>query len=249
MLSLVIDDIGSAVLAPVLAVQDLETSPPLRTLQRNEILFEAGDLKTHLYRIETGAICIYVTHPNKTREIIEFALAGDVVGMGFLERHATSACAVVETKVICLGLDEIDRLTAEDVRAKSRFDDSVEREFALRRDYISTMGASRPLVQLAAFLTAVAHQNENEGRDPTVIDDTLECAVVAGYLGISVAQLAEMLVELEELGLIEPAPHHGMRIVDMERLEALSDEIADPLLQSDLPDADRLLPGSLASIG
>lgn len=244
MLSLLIEDIGSPVLAPVSAGQPLMASAPVRALQRNEMLFEAGDLKTHLYRIETGAICIYVTHPNKTREIIEFALAGDLVGMGFLERHATSARAVIDTEVRCLGLDEIDRLTAEDARAKARFDDAVEREFALRRDYVSNAGASRPLVQLAAFLIAVAHQNEHEGRDPTVIDDTLECAVVAGYLGISVERLAEMLVEFEERGLIQPAPDHGMRIVDMDRLEALADEIAGPVLQSDLPDARRFLPGS-----
>jgi hypothetical protein len=64
-LSLVIEDIGSPVLAPISADQGLAPSAPLRTLQRNEMLFEAGDLKTHLYRIETGAICIYVTHPNK----------------------------------------------------------------------------------------------------------------------------------------------------------------------------------------
>ena len=244
MLSLLIEDIGSPVLAPVSAGQPLMASAPVRALQRNEMLFEAGDLKTHLYRIETGAICIYVTHPNKTREIIEFALAGDLVGMGFLERHATSARAVIDTEVSCLGLDEIDRLTAEDARAKARFDDAVEREFALRRDYVSNTGASRPLVQFAAFLIAVAHQNEHEGRDPTVIDDTLECAVVAGYLGVSVERLAEMLVEFEERGLIQPAPDHGMRIVDMDRLEALADEIAGPVLQSDLPDARRFLPGS-----
>jgi CRP/FNR family transcriptional regulator len=164
--------------------------------------------------------------------------------MGFLERHATSARAVIDTKVSCLGLDEIDRLTAEDARAKARFDDAVEREFAFRRNYVADVGASRPLARLAAFLIAVSHQNENEGRDPTVIDDTLECAVVAGYLGISVGRLAEMLVELEDLGLIQAAPRHGMRIMNMERLEALADEIVDPLLQSDLPDERRLLPGS-----
>jgi len=243
-LSLIIEDIGTTVLAPVSVDQCLETVAPLRSLQRNELLFEAGDLKSQLYRVETGAICIFVTHANKAREVIEFALAGDIVGMGFLERHATSACAVVDTKVSCLCLDEIDRLTAEDARAKARFHDAVEREFALRRDYISSMGASRPLVKLAAFLIAVAHQNANEGLDPAVIDDTLECAVVAGYLGISVGQLADLLVELEEMDLVQPAPHHGMRVVDMERLEALSNQIADPLLQSDLPDALVSLPGS-----
>ncbi|CEJ86120.1 putative transcriptional regulator, Crp/Fnr family [Hyphomicrobium sp. GJ21] len=243
-MNLVIENCEPAVLVPFFKVEDLETDATLRSLQRNEVLFEAGDLKSHLYRIETGALCVYVTHPDKTREIIEFALAGDVVGMGFLERHATAARAVVDTKVRCLALDEIDRLTAEDARAKSRFDDAVEREFALRRDHIVNSGSPRQLVQLAAFLVALAHQNESEGRDPALIDDSLECAVVAGYLGISVDRLAKMLLELDELGMIEAAPDHGMRITDMKRLEALSDEIADPLLQSDLPDAERQLPGS-----
>jgi CRP/FNR family transcriptional regulator len=243
-LSLVIEDIGSPVLAPVSAGQDLATSPPVRTLERNELLFEMGDLKTNLYRIETGALCIYVAHPDGAREIIEFALAGDLVGMGFLERHATNARAVIDTKVSCLALDEIDHLTAGDARAKSRFDDAVEREFAFRRDHVSNEGRVRPLVQLAAFLIAVSRQNEDEGRDPTIIDDTLECAVVAGYLGLSVESLESVLVELEELGLVQPAPRHGLRIADMERLEALADEDAGPLLQSDLPDERRLLPGS-----
>lgn len=244
MLSLVIEDIGSPILAPVSAGQDLAASAPVLALKRNEVLFEVGDLKTHLYRIEAGALCIYVTHPNRTREIIEFALAGDLVGMGFLERHATNARAVIDTKVSCLALDEIDRLTADDARAKARFDDAVEREFAFRRDDVSNAGRSRPLVQLAAFLIAVSRQNEDEGRDPTFIDDTLECAVVAGYLGISVERLESVLIELEELGLVQSAPHHGLRIVDMERLEELADENADFSLQSDLPDERRLLPGS-----
>lgn len=244
MLSLVIEDIGSPVVAPVSASQDLVTSPPVRTLERNELLFEMGDLKTHLYRIEAGALCIYVTHPDGTREIIEFALAGDLVGMGFLERHATNARAVIGTKVSCLALDEIDRLTAEDARAKSRFDDAVEREFAFRRNQVSNAGRAAPLVQLAAFLVAVSRQNEDEGRDPKIIDDTLECAVVAGYLGISVECLESVLVELEELGLVQSAPHHGLRITDMERLEALAHENAGPMLQSDLPAERRLLPGS-----
>lgn len=244
MLSLVIEDIGSPVVAPVSASQDLPTSPPVRTLERNELLFEMGDLKTHLYRIESGALCIYVTHPDGMREIIEFALAGDLVGMGFLERHATNARAVIGTKVSCLALDEIDRLTAEDARAKSRFDEAVEREFAFRRDQVSNAGRARPLVQLAAFLVAVSRQNEDEGRDPKIIDDTWECAVVAGYLGISVECLESVLVELEQLGLVQSAPHHGLRIIDMERLEALADENACPMLQSDLPAERRLLPGS-----
>lgn len=243
MLGLVIDDIGTSVLAPAAMGHDLDASIPVRSIERNEMVFEVGDIKTHLYRVETGALCLYVTHPDRTHEIIEFALAGDLVGMGFLERHATNARAVIDTKVRCLPLDDMDRLTAEDPRIKARFDDAVEREFAFRRTYATSGGLAHPLARLAAFLVAVAHQNEGEGRDPTFVDASLECAVVAGYLGISVELLETMLVELEARGLVHPIQGGGLRITDMERLDALSNESADPLLQSDLPDVQRLLPG------
>ena len=65
-----------------------DTDDSVRSLARNELLFEAGDIKSNVYRVETGALCIYRTCPDLTIEIIEHALAGDIVGMGFLERHA-----------------------------------------------------------------------------------------------------------------------------------------------------------------
>lgn len=244
-MNLVIEDIGTAVLAPSDSETDFETSDLVRVLERNEMLFETGDIKTQVYMVETGALCLYMTHPDGAHEIIEFALAGDLVGMGFLERHAASARAVVDTRVRCLPLSEVARLTSMDARLKSRFDDAVEREFAFRRNAIASEGLSQPLARLAAFLVAVARQNQEEGRDPAYIDDTLECAVVAGYLGVSVEALETMLVELETRGIIRPSPRGGLCIAAMDRLENLSDEVGrNYMLQSDLPDIRRLLPGS-----
>jgi CRP/FNR family transcriptional regulator len=217
--------------------QDVDAGAPFRNLARNELLFETGDLKTDIYRVETGALCIFTKRPNLTTEVIEFALAGDLVGMGFLERHATSARAAVDTKVKCFPRDAMERLTGDDVRAKARLDDAVQREFAFRRDRLVNAGRARPLVRLAAFLIAVSHRNGEEGRDPMLIDDTLNCAVVADYLGVSIDMLALLLVQLETRGLVRPASKYDLRIVDLDRLEALASESSQALLQSDLPNS------------
>lgn len=239
-LSFVRDDIRS------LRCSDESSGPVLdadvRLLERNEILFEAGDLKANLYMVETGALCIYTSDQNSKTDVIEFALAGDLVGMGFLERHATNARAAIDTKVRCFALDALHTLAASDERTQSRFDSAVRREFAYRRNLLVDAGRSNPLVRLAAFLIAISQQNAQDGRDPMLIDETWGSAVVADYLGISVDHLGTALVQLEKQGLIQPAAEHRLRIADLARLEGLANETPAALLQSDLPGEPRALP-------
>lgn len=219
----------------------LENEPgcPIRTLAQNELLFETGDVKTNVYRVESGALCIYVTRSDLTAEVIEFVLAGDYVGMGFLERHACNARATVESKVTYLPLDALDRLIEHDERAKRRFDDAVQREFAFRRDTLVNAGRESPSVRLASFLVAISQRNNNEGQDPLLVGDALNCAVVADYLAMSVDLLALTLVDLEMQGLVEPAAGGGLRLLDVGRLEALANLSGEQRLQSDLPSQSR----------
>lgn len=196
---------------------------PVRSLARHERLFRAGDIKTHLYRVESGVLCIYAARADRTLELIEFAVAGDIVGMGFTKTHATAARAVVETKVSCFPLDASDRLLTQDERATSRMADAVEREFAFQRHNLVEAGQGKPATRLAAFLVAVSRRNALEGGDPNLIDDTLNCAVIAEHLGLRLDVLALTLVQLEIKGLVRPALDHGLRLIDLPGLEALAD--------------------------
>ena len=209
------------------AVRDREGKAPVRTLARHERLFRAGDIKTNLYRVETGVLCIYAPRADLTLELIEFAVAGDIVGMGFTKTHAMTARAVVETKVSCFPLDASDRLLANDERATSRLANAVEREFAFKRHSLVEAGRGQPAVRLAAFLVAVSRRNAVEGGDPTLIDDSLNCAVIAEHLGLRLDVLALTLVQLETKGLVRPALDHGLRLLDVAGLEALADVSAD----------------------
>lgn len=200
------------------------TDKTIRAIARNELLFEAGDIKTKIYRVEAGAVTVYRTRPDLTIEIIEHALAGDLVGMGFLERHAASARASVETRVRCFDLDQVDELIENDPHNKSRFDDAQQREFLFRRETLTSVARERPQVRLAAFLVAVAHRTAEEGGDPTLIDDSVDCGVIADFLGLSVDLLALALMQLEMLGLVEAAPPHGLRLKNIPGLEAIASE-------------------------
>ena len=217
--------IGSKIDRPVRRDQDAGAA--VRAMARNELLFEAGDIKSNVYRVETGALCIYRTRPDFTVEIIEHALAGDIVGMGFLERHTANARASVETTVSCLPLDAVDQLIEDDAHAKARYDDAVEREFLFRRESLVSSARERPMVRLAAFLVAVSHRSREEGGDPTLVDDSVDCGVIADFLGLSVDLLALALMQLEMRGLVETGPAHSLRLKDIAALEDIANEQSD----------------------
>lgn len=221
-------DAGSnALLRTLPASHSLEVAQ-VRNLARDAILFECGDLKTSLYRVEAGALCIYRTRPDGTMEIVEHALAGDLVGMGFLERHATCARASVDSTVRAFPLDAADKLTASDAHNKARLGAAVEREFIFRRDSLASSSNQQPAIRLAAFLTAVSQRSAEEGGDPAYIDDSVNCGIIADFLSLSIEDLALALKQLEICGMVETAAPHGLRLKDLAGLKSVAEEAAGP---------------------
>lgn len=199
-----------------------------RVLANNETLFEVGDRKSELYRIESGAICLYTTGANGKPDVIEFAFAGDIVGLGFLATHACNARAISETWVTCLPRDTADHIDPVDQRANRRLNAAIIREFEHQRETLATQGRGRPVTRLAALLVALSRRNRHEGRDPYVLDDVPNSAVVADYLDLSIDLLALTLLQLQNQRLIDLTPNNGLYLKDVEALTALADSIGGP---------------------
>jgi CRP/FNR family transcriptional regulator, anaerobic regulatory protein len=216
------DSANGAFLAGTASPDAYWSDDAVRSLARNEVLFETGDIKSKVYRVESGVLCIYRTHPDLRIEIVEHALAGDLVGLGFLDRHAASARATVETEIRSFDLDAVEGLIENDAHNKARYHDAVDREFEFRRESVASSARERPIVRLAAFLVAVSHRIDQEGGDPTLVDDTVDCGVIADFLGLSVDLLALALMQLEMRGLVETAPPHGLRLKDISALETIA---------------------------
>ena len=194
----------------------------VRNLVVNELLFGIGEPKSHLYIVEIGALAVYEPRWNGHRAVIEFSFPGDLVGLGFLNTHACSARATTETRVRCLPLSAQDRLNADDPRTQSRLADAIEREIEFLRESSVRFSRQNPLARLAAFLLTLSRENEQEGRDPTLLAQPLECGVVADFLALSIERLGSLLVELERRDLVKPHVPHGLRLTNVAGLEGLA---------------------------
>jgi CRP/FNR family transcriptional regulator len=87
------------------------------------------------------------------------------------------------------------------------------------------IAVAQPLARIAALFVTLSRHNIYEGREPDVITDSLSCGLVAGYLNMSVDELAHLLLDLETRGLV--AAHGGglklTNVVELERLSELAD--------------------------
>jgi CRP/FNR family transcriptional regulator len=193
-----------------------------RTLAAGEVLFREGDARSHVYRVEKGSICLFKERGDGAQVVLEFAFPGDLVGLGYLDNHVSGAQATMETALSCLPRSALEPVLERSPNTKSRLTAAIEREVAFLKETRERAGRSKPLERIAALFVTLARCNAYEGRDPSVLTDSLSCGVVAGYLNVSVDELAHWLTELESLDLVEAVPN-GLLLKNLDELEKLAD--------------------------
>jgi cAMP-binding proteins - catabolite gene activator and regulatory subunit of cAMP-dependent protein kinases len=143
-----------------------EADNAVRHLAPQEMLFKAGDPKTHLYRVESGAICLYEPRRDGDQAVVEFLFPGDLVGLGFLETHTLSARALLDAKVTKLPAQAASSLVAGDSIAEAKLAEAIEREFEARRARLSNAGRTKPIERVASLLVNLSCSNVYEAAIP-----------------------------------------------------------------------------------
>ena len=216
--------------APSVSLADRRVAPTQEVLEfpglfrrhvaMGSTLFQPGEPR-QLYRVENGAICHYVQSVEGPYEIIEFAFPGDIIGLGRLAKHVTTAKAMVETSVSVITDADLDRALTNDNRLFFRDAEAGEREF----DHLKnrSLNASRrpPLQRVANFLLAIVRINASEGRALLFVTDDVSSGYVAEQLQISIDALALALLKLREIGVVD-AVASGLRILDIAALETVA---------------------------
>src|SRR5262245_53612493 len=198
-------------------------NPMRQQLWAGKFLYREGEARHGVFRIEKGAIAVYQRLVGRPTGKMAIAVPGDCVGLGCLDHYTENARTISECIVTRLRRDEFVALADSDVRLKQLQADAIEREFEGRKALLTAHGHSTPLECVAAFLVAVSRQNVHEGRDPTIVSDSLESGTAASLLNLDIDTLARCLVELEYMALIEPGPDGSIRLRSIDLLELVAD--------------------------
>jgi len=183
-------------------------------------LFQPGEAR-RLYRVDSGAICHSIQLADGQTKIIEFAFPGDIVGLGSLATHVSTAKAMVESCVSAITNVDLDRALTNDNRLFFRLVEAGEREFDYLRNRSLNASPRPPIQRVANFLLAIVGINASEGRTLLIITDDISSGYVAEQLQMSIDTLAMALLNLRETGVVDVV-ECGLRILDIAALETMA---------------------------
>jgi CRP/FNR family transcriptional regulator len=220
----------SAIQSPSINREGLSVRPPeevsefpgrfRRPVAMGEKVFQPGEQR-RLYCVESGTICHYVRSAEREYEVIEFAFPGDIIGLGYLPTHVSTARAMVDTYVSVITDADLDRALTNDNRLFFRLVEAREREFDYVKNNALNADPRNPIQRVANFLLAIVSINVSEGREPLIVADDVSSGYVAEQLQITVDALAKALLSLRRSGLVDVSDKR-LRILEIAALERLA---------------------------
>lgn len=189
-----------------------------RTLATKEHIFREGEPATHVYRVEAGHVCLYRVWSNGGRQVFAFAYPGDLIGLGELGEHATSAQATGPTRLTSFAIANVREIARRDLSFGLAVWEALAQELIAARDQLISVSQRTAYERLAAFLLALSRRNRRRvGVDYLVLPMTR--TDIADSLGLTVETVSRTFTKLRVDGLIDVERSILVRICDHDALE------------------------------
>ena len=216
---------GNAAKAPVADPSSLEghlARAPSRAYAAKEHVFTEGDPRANLYRIESGAVCMYKVMPDGRRQVLGFAYAGDLIGLGSSSEHQFNAQATKACELRILPWSLVQRIGRQDPEFGFKLYEAAAQELAAAHDLLLTTGQRTAMESLAAFLLAMARRGRRGKDGNTVIDLPMTRSDIGDFLGLTIETVSRTFTKLRQLKIIDLAQCTEVHVVDMDALEDLA---------------------------
>jgi len=186
-----------------------------RRLERDEILFHAGDKDNPIFAVSSGSMKTSVTNEEGSEQITGFYLPGEIVGLdglGGLAPHCTATA--LETCSVCeIPAAEFDKLCEINHGLRMSFMQVVSKEISREQQMLMTLGQLSADARLASFIISTGQRFHERGFSATEYNLSMSRHDLANYLGLAVETLSRLFKKFQENGLLEVHRRH-IRILD-----------------------------------
>lgn len=207
---------------PVSLADHLDRAP-LRGIEAKDHIFTEGDPKLHIYQVVTGAVCLYKVLPDGRRQVIDFAYAGDIIGLGLSDREGYNAQATVATRVTCMPVSALQVIASKDPGIAMRMCEALSEELTAIRDHLVCVVQRSATERLVTFLLALSRRNKARGRDADTLELPMTRTDIGDFLGLTIETVSRTFSKLKALGLIEIDQGTTIRLIGISELIALAD--------------------------
>ena len=195
---------------------------PVRSFAAKEHVFTEGDPRSSLYRVESGAVCLYKVMGDGRRQVLGFAYPGDLVGLGACNDHQCNAQVTKRSQLRSVPWSTVQRLARQDPVLGLKLYEAISEELAAAHDLLLTTGQRSAAERVATFLLAMIRRCRRNGQDATVIDLPMTRADIGDFLGLTIETVSRTFTKLRTLRLIELPQRNRVKLVDLDQLESLA---------------------------
>ena len=213
---------GTQIRSRAPGIESYIASGTLRGIEAKEHVFTEGDAKTFVYIVVTGAVCLYKILPDGRRQVIDFALPGDLIGLGAGQTEGLNAQATVATRVRCVPVASLRQAASHDPQLAMRLIEALTAELDGLREHLTCIGQRSATERLVTFLLTLSHRNAAKGADPETIELRMTRADIGDFLGLTIETVSRTFSKLKALGLIEIDQGTTIRLADIDELEAMA---------------------------
>lgn len=189
-------------------------------LSRGQILFFEGDAAGHFFEMVRGTLrCCRIIQDGR-RQIHRFAGAGELLGISGDQTYGYSAEAVTEIVVHRHRLDRLDQRMADDGAFGRRVLQALRDELAATRRQMMLLGRMSATERLATFLLELSDRSATAGG---CLELPMTRGDIADYLGLTIETVSRKMNELHARGVIRLETATRVRIIDLDRIEAIAE--------------------------
>lgn len=188
-----------------------------RFVGRNRQIMRAGEHVSHLKLLCKGWAMRSVQLDAERRQILDFALPGDSVGM-HVDGAQVSTCdviAVTACEVAEFELREVEQVAARRPAFGKGLRHSLTQQLAQANDQVLRLGRMTAYERLCSFLLDIYQRQRMSGTE--MVDFPITQTVVADALGLSVVHVNRQVMQLRREGLVT-LNRRQLAVHDVERL-------------------------------
>lgn len=199
-----------------------------------EFIVDTEDMKS-TFVIRDGWAARHVSLPDGRRQILSFALPGDILGLhiNFRRKAAYSAVALTDIQASLVDPARMIEINQKYPVIATAMSWTTAREFAILGDQAVRLGRLNAYERLCHFLVELYYRARVVGEasgdeDRGWLDFPVTQQVVADTLGLSLVHVNRQFQQLKKDGLVS-LDKGRLRLIDIDRLVELAEYTTDHL--------------------
>jgi CRP/FNR family transcriptional regulator len=194
-----------------------------RRIQRDERLYQMGELFTNLYAIRFGHFKTFQVNPSGDQQVTGFQMGGELLGMDAIsgDRHHCDAVALEDSEVCEIPFSRLEELFAHIPTLLRHFHRILSQEITREQNVMLSLGSMRAEQRFAVFLVNLAARYAARGYSGTSFQLRMPREDIANYLGLTIESISRLLARLKKQGWIK-VERRQVELLDPPMLKALA---------------------------